>query len=376
MMLWKTFGFIFLVVLIFCVGMCDSDSSKSSSRKRKQPAVQVSEPVKDTLNAQQHRGIEALKSCQLALRVGGVMGLDGVKKNKKIFKDAFIELLCGDNAEQKICRQSDDLRMIWKTGGNNVCAIVPLNEDYSKSGEGFVFDGAGTLRIALEYADNVLNGDMVLYDKNQKMLAKVPYVNGKENGVAYAYYPSGKLMSKGEYKNGYQEGLEQGFFENGDLYSEANYKRGKIVGSKIRYWKKTGAILAIIPYKNGVENGIAQRFSKEGQAVEEIPYVGGKINGVYKTYCRMSGNRSQMTYKNGIPVSQKSCVNADGVVTKRGLESMNCCDEEKVLAELKDYIEENSSRTEAAVRSIKIPKTSRYKVHKAPLTDIVIPKYE
>ncbi len=373
---WKVFAFIFLVVLIYCIGMCDSDSSKSSSRKREQPTAQISEPFKDTLNAQQHRGIDALKSCQAALRFDDVMDLDSVKKNKKIFKDSFIELLCGDNAEQKIRKQFDDLWMIWKTGEGNVCAIVSLNGDYSKAGEGFVFDGAGTLRIALEYADNVLNGDMVLYDKNQKMQAKVPYVNGKENGVAYAYYPSGKIMSKGEYKNGYQEGLEQGFFENGDLYSEANYKRGKIVGSKIRYWKKTGAILAIIPYKNGVENGIAQRFSKEGQVVEEIPYVGGKINGVYKTYCRMSGNRSQMTYKNGIPVSQKSCVNAEGIVTKRGLESMNCCDEEKVLAELKDYIEENASRTESAIRAMKMPKASKYKVRKTLFTDVVIPKYE
>jgi len=376
-MWWKILAFISMLALFSCVGQCGSNSSENSFTKHEQSVVKEvpRDLPKDTLNPQQHRGMDLLKKGRVPSYISSSdVNLDSLKKgNEKFFKDAFVESVCGDKLHQKIRKLSGGNWMIWGDGKNDICAIVPLNDDFTKSGEGFVFDGNGILRVAMEYENNVLDGEMVIYDRNQKMVAKVPYSDGKENGVGFGFDPSGKVMLKSEYKNGYQDGLEQGFYENGDLASEATYKKGKIVGNKTRYWKKTGAILALIPYKNGVENGIAQRFSKDGQVVEEIPYVNGKINGVYRTYCQMSANKSQLTYKNGNPVGQKLCISSDGKITKRGLESMSCCDEEKILAELKNYIEENSSRIESSVKTTPQPKG--YKVHKGIFHNRVTPKY-
>lgn len=366
-----------MVTLFSCVVECGSDSTKDSLHKQEQVSSQdiTRDPPVDTLNSQQHRGNDALKKVLAShYKSNATVKNDSLKKyNAKIFRDAFVESVCGDKGNPEIRELEDGVWMLWSVGLNDVCAVVPLNDFFHKDGEGFVFDGAGILRVAMVYENDVLNGDMTIYDSNQKMVAKVPYIDGKENGVGYGFYPSGKVMFKSVYKDGYQEGLEQSFFESGDLSSEVNYKKGRITGNMTRYWKKTGAVLALIPYKNGLENGLAQRFSKDGQIVEEIPYVNGKINGVYKTYCQMSANRSQMNYKNGNPVGQKSCINSNGKVTKRGLESMSCCDEEKVLAELKTYIEENSSRVENSIKTVPQPKG--YKVHKGLFHNRVTPKY-
>ena len=118
------------------------------------------------------------------------------------------EAVYHDNLIQEIRKLPDGIWMVWGNGKNDICAMIPLNDGFSKSGEGFVFDGSGMLRVAMNYENNVLDGEMVIYDRNQKMVAKVPYSDGKENGIGFGFYPSGKVMLKSEYKNGYQDGME------------------------------------------------------------------------------------------------------------------------------------------------------------------------
>ncbi len=77
--------------------------------------------------------------------------------------------------------------------------------------------------------NGVNDGDEIWYDKQGRILMKVPYINGKKHGIQEAYYPNGDVMISTTYENSVKNGKAVAFNKDGSIHRQVMFRNGKII---------------------------------------------------------------------------------------------------------------------------------------------------
>lgn len=104
-----------------------------------------------------------------------------------------------------------------------------------KDGEWKYFsDKDGSLILAEDYQNGVLNGKTVVYIPETKIVSEeTNYVDGMKQGQYLKYYDNGALMVKANYKNDKLDGDYVYYYSNGIVKEEGSF----LEGMKVREWK-------------------------------------------------------------------------------------------------------------------------------------------
>ncbi|WP_295420506.1 hypothetical protein [Sulfurovum sp.] len=87
----------------------------------------------------------------------------------------------------------------------------------------------GHLTSIAHIKNGVNDGEETWFDKQGRVLMKVPYVNGKKHGVQEAYYPNGDVMISTTYVNGVKHGKAVAYNKDGSIHRQVTFRNGKIV---------------------------------------------------------------------------------------------------------------------------------------------------
>ena len=125
------------------------------------------------------------------------------------------------------------------------------------------FDTNGKILVDYENKNGVENGLVRTYDKNGKLKDSYYMNNGKKNGIGHLYFDNGTLQSNVEYENDLVKGEEILFDKKGDTTAIFYYK-DHIHQFPMKFWKDKNIKLYgdLIPNSNKVlwiwknDNGI------------------------------------------------------------------------------------------------------------------------
>lgn len=132
------------------------------------------------------------------------------------------------------------------------------------------------LKKELNYINGKIEGNVIEYNKDGKIIEKKHYSNGVLNGEATSTNPQG-YIKQSYYKNGVLNGQYQELFANGNVSVKGAYENDKKNGIWI-YYEENGNIKEEIGYQNGKYQGYIKRYIK-GTLFESTQYVDGKRHG-------------------------------------------------------------------------------------------------
>ncbi len=96
------------------------------------------------------------------------------------------------------------------------------------------WDESGRALVGNSY----ITGEVVEYDADGKLIARITYRNGWQDGPERQYYPDGSLKSEGFWVYGGRRGRRLFWHPNGQLADELEYDRGQVV--RIGRWDEKG----------------------------------------------------------------------------------------------------------------------------------------
>ncbi|HON79377.1 MAG TPA: hypothetical protein PK544_12855 [Spirochaetota bacterium] len=117
----------------------------------------------------------------------------------------------------------------------------------------------------------VLNGNKILYYKDQKVKKEVKYINGKKSGIMHEYYPDGKPKEMSEFDNDLHHGRSNTWWPNGKLKSKGYYRNGKKYG-QWHYVHDNGQPHMIGNFKDDQRVGSWRFYSPESLLQKEGEY--------------------------------------------------------------------------------------------------------
>jgi antitoxin component YwqK of YwqJK toxin-antitoxin module len=102
------------------------------------------------------------------------------------------------------------------------------------------FDRDGNLMIDAVYHNDLLDGNVNMYDGRGHITTTIPYVKGLVEGEAVGYYPDGAKLFSAPFKNNKIEGWRKMYHANGKVYQEKLYKNGAWDGKNFREYDDEG----------------------------------------------------------------------------------------------------------------------------------------
>lgn len=132
------------------------------------------------------------------------------------------------------------------------------------------------LKKELNYINGKIDGNVIEYNKDGKVIEKKHYSNGVLNGEAINISPQG-YIKQSTYKNGVLDGQYQELFVNGNIAVKGAYENDKKTGTWL-YYEENGNIKEEIGYLNGKYHDSNKRYVK-GTLFESVQYVDGKRHG-------------------------------------------------------------------------------------------------
>ncbi len=147
-------------------------------------------------------------------------------------------------------------------------------------GEAKEFTDSGKLKTEATYKDNKLNGLLVRYDEEGKLLCKETYEQGTLKGPAeyYSYTQQETLHTLCNYKNALLEGDFTVTQSNGAIREQATYQKGKMHGLHRTYYSN-GKLEVEEMLIDGKIQGTRKLYFPDGQLWFEENYVNGRLDG-------------------------------------------------------------------------------------------------
>lgn len=171
------------------------------------------------------------------------------------------------------------------------------------------FDENGQIKTEAHYRNNKLNGEVLRYGDDGKLISKENFANGLLQGQAHYYmhiqddtleavctyknallegerktlYPSGSICVQETYKNGKLTGTRKVYYFNNVLETEENFTDGKLNGKRSMYFP-SGDLWYVENYKNGRLEGERVSYFPGGKKRLEEFYSEGLLEGTRKIF--------------------------------------------------------------------------------------------
>ncbi len=114
------------------------------------------------------------------------------------------------------------------TGGQIRSEFI-MDDDTGRNGTLKKYGYDGKVTSIAHIRNGVRDGIETWFDKQGRVLMRVPYVNGKKHGRQEAYYENGDLMITYTYRNGVKDGPATTYNKDGSINSQVIFDHGKIV---------------------------------------------------------------------------------------------------------------------------------------------------
>lgn len=147
-----------------------------------------------------------------------------------------------------------------------------------KNGPSRLEIGQGINEIVMNYEDDLLSGECIIYYRSGSIMNVMNYSNGILNGSFNSYFENGMIQMSAYYSNGVYDGLVTSYDEFGDIISETPYVNGILHGKNVIYYPRThgGGILEVSFYENGLLTGNKISYYNTGEVMSVTPYIHGR----------------------------------------------------------------------------------------------------
>ena len=130
------------------------------------------------------------------------------------------------------------------------------------------------IALEIEYHDDMINGEMRVYDEFGSILMNAFYTNGALNGDMTTYYSNGMKQCASRYKAGYRDGTLITYDTFGDISTTSMWKNGKRNGTEQVYYPKSlgGNIYSMTEYVDGQRHGKQIQYARDGKVLTITTY--------------------------------------------------------------------------------------------------------
>ncbi len=169
-------------------------------------------------------------------RNGAVQKIGSYQAGKKVGKWEYFTYAKHDapTKKEKVEHFENGLRnglmTEWYESGQKKNEMTYKNGN--QHGEGRMWYANGQLKSKGFFIDNIPDGEMTLYYENGQMQAKVTYENGQRVGIMKDWYPNKQLKRTLYFKDGKRHGPVKAWSETGVLKAEGEYKENELIEMK------------------------------------------------------------------------------------------------------------------------------------------------
>jgi len=242
--------------------------------------------------------------------------------------DGFIKSLYTNGLAKELYTFKNGLKtgLFEERTANGMLSISGYFNDGKKDSIWEFYSFLGKLEKKITYKNDTLDGEYLVYYKDQSINTKGYYIKGKKTGEWTWNFSNGKPEIIGSFKNGMQHGKWFYYFNNGQTSYTANFNLSKKDGEWVYYskdgaiekkgtyfndeknglwetWYETGAKLMTGNYKNGKEEGEWSNFWENNVLKNKAAFKKGQLNGKWYSYNPENVLVCSGKYKNGLKVS-------------------------------------------------------------------------
>jgi antitoxin component YwqK of YwqJK toxin-antitoxin module/Tfp pilus assembly protein PilF len=124
----------------------------------------------------------------------------------------------------------------------------------------------GKTQWKINYKNSMMQGDLLSYYPNGKVLVTKTYVDDEPNGPVKFYYPSGQLKQESNFVNGNLHGNVIDYYEDGNIKSKFEYQYGAESG-KTTFYYPNKQVQTEYSYKNDRLHGPTKYYSESGDLI-------------------------------------------------------------------------------------------------------------
>jgi len=133
-------------------------------------------------------------------------------------------------------------------------------------------DEAGRTRTRYRLHDGKLDGELLQYDEQERVVARLPYRCGVLHGEAL-FYERGELQMRTHYENGVEQG-ERVMFAQGQPSMTGRCKNGKLEG-EATWHRPGGSVQRVAHYVDGLLEGESVDYNERGRVIQRTTYRAG-----------------------------------------------------------------------------------------------------
>ncbi len=175
------------------------------------------------------------------------------------------------------------------------------------------FTESGQLKTEAHYTGNKLNGELVCYDENNRVLSKESYQQGVLNGPAVynSYNRDGVLHTECSYLNAQLDGPLTITQQDGQVRERALYAKGRLTGEHITYYPN-GTVEMQEKLVDGKLTGERKLFFPTSELWYLETYENGRLEGERKEFFPNGAIRMTEFYSDGMLNGQRNIYTQDG----------------------------------------------------------------
>jgi antitoxin component YwqK of YwqJK toxin-antitoxin module len=184
------------------------------------------------------------------------------------------------------------------------------------------FPGTETVRFerrVVKFSDDsiVSDGPHKEFFSNGQLYVEGEFAKGKAIGKWVFHHPNGKVAKEVTYKDGRPDGEVKLFNEEEKLVARREYAAGLRSGTWETYSDDGEQKLREENYKDGKADGPFRTWYTNGQLRQETTFVAGKIEGLATEWTRVGDKRAEVNFKNGLKDGVSKLWQADGKVVEQ-----------------------------------------------------------
>ena len=140
----------------------------------------------------------------------------------------------------------------------------------------FSYMAHNTLCTQCRYAHSLLDGEFTVTQQDDIVRERAFYVKGRLHGAHCTYYKTGKPEIEENFTEGKLQGTRKLFFPTGQLWYEENYVNGRLEGDRTEFFADGKPRLREF-YSDGMLNGRSNRYDPNGKLISSEEYHWGNI---------------------------------------------------------------------------------------------------